>query len=112
MSEATVTISYNDFKKMELVVGLVTSVQPHPNADKLYLITVNLGTEERQLVAGLKPYYTAEELKGKYIVVLANLEPRPVRGVMSQGMLLAAQAGDQVVIISPERPLTPGAKVL
>jgi len=94
------------------VVGTVKSVEPHPNADKLYVMKVDLGGEERQLVAGLKPYYTAEELNGKQLVVVANLEPAVLRGVESQGMLLAAQEGDDVVIVSPERPMKPGAKVL
>jgi len=105
-------VSFNDFKKVELVVGTVKSVEPHPNADKLYVMKVDLGGEERQLVAGLKPYYTAEELNGKQLVVVANLEPAVLRGVESQGMLLAAQEGDDVVIVSPERPMKPGAKVL
>ena len=100
---------------MELVVGTVTTVEPHPIADKLYVMKVNLGDEERQLVAGLKPYYKPEELVGKQLVVVANLEPASLRGVESRGMLLAAQHADnpdEVVIISPERPLPPGARVL
>ena len=106
------TISYGDFKKMDLVVGTVTSVEPHPNADKLYVLKVNIGTEERQLVAGLKQYYEPGQLDGKQLVIVANLEPAKLRGIESQGMLLAAQSGEEVVIVSPERPLPPGAKVL
>ena len=109
------TISYNEFKRLELVVGTVTSVEPHPNADKLYVLKVNLGTEERQLVAGLKPYYAPEQLTGKQIVVVANLEPKPLRGIESHGMLLAAQhpdKPDEVIVVSPERPMAPGARVL
>ena len=109
------TISYGDFKKMDLVVGTITAVEPHPNADKLYVIKVDLGTEERQLVAGLKPYYEPEQLNGKQVVVVVNLEPANLRGVESRGMLLAAQhddAPDEVIIVSPERPMKPGAKVL
>ena len=109
------TISYGDFKKMDLVVGTITAVEPHPNADKLYVIKVDLGAEERQLVAGLKPYYEPEQLNGKQVVVVVNLEPANLRGVESRGMLLAAQhddAPDEVIIVSPERPMKPGAKVL
>ena len=109
------TLSYNEFKRMELVVGTVTSVEPHPNADKLYVLKVNVGAEERQLVAGLRPYYTPEQLQGKQLVIVANLEPAKLRGVESQGMLLAAQHDDkpdEVVIISPERPMAPGTRVL
>ena len=110
MSEGAV--SFNEFKRLDLVVGTVASVEKHPNADKLYVMKVLLGDEERQLVAGLAPYYKPEELDGKQIVVVVNLEPAKVRGVESRGMLLAAQSGDEVVIVSPERPVPPGAKVL
>lgn len=105
-------LSFEDFKKIELRIGRVVSVEDHPNADKLYVMKVDLGNEERQLVAGLKKYYTANQLQGRLIVVVANLEPAVLRGVESQGMLLAAEHGDEVVIISPERPLPPGSKVL
>ena len=109
-------VSFNDFKKMDIVVGTITSVEPHPNADKLYVFKVDLGEdEERTLVAGIKPYYTTEKLQGKQLVVVKNLEPATLRGIESRGMLLAAQhddAPDEVVIISPERPMKPGARVL
>jgi methionyl-tRNA synthetase len=106
------TIAYADFQKLDLVVGTVTSVEPHPNADKLYVLKVDLGEEtERQLVAGLKPYYTPEALAGRQIVVVANLEPATLRGMESQGMLLAGQTGDVVAVLSPEKPLAPGSKV-
>jgi methionyl-tRNA synthetase len=106
------TIAYADFQKLDLVVGTVTSVEPHPNADKLYVLKVDLGEEtERQLVAGLKPYYEPEALAGRQIVVVANLEPATLRGVESQGMLLAGQTGDVVAVLSPEKPLAPGSKV-
>ena len=109
------TISFSEFKRLQLVVGTVTSVEPHPNADKLYVLKVNLGGEERQLVAGLKSYYEPEQLNGKQLVIIANLEPANIRGVESRGMLLAAQHDDkpeEVVIVAPERPMAPGAKVL
>ncbi len=106
-------VSFNDFKKMDIVLGTVTSVEPHPNADKLYVFKVDLGEEEeRTLVAGIRPYYTPEELQGKQLVVVKNLEPATLRGIESRGMLLAAQEGETVVIVSPERPMKPGAKVL
>ncbi len=110
MAEEMVT--FDEFKRMKLVVGTVTSVEPHPNADKLYVMKVNLGGEERQLVAGIKPNYEPQELDGKQVVVVANLQPARLRGIESNGMLLAAQFDDDVVVISPERPVPPGAKVL
>jgi len=113
MAEGLVT--YDEFKRLDLVIGTVTAVEPHPKADKLYVLKVSIGAEERQLVAGLKPYYTAEQLHGKQIVVVANLEPKPLRGIESHGMLLAAQHPEkpgEVILISPERPMAPGARVL
>jgi methionyl-tRNA synthetase len=107
------TVSYNDFKALDLVVGTVVSVEDHPNADKLFVLKVDLGEEQpRQLLAGLKGYYTADELQGRQLVVVANLDPVMLRGMESQGMLLAAQEGETVAIVSPEKPLAPGSKVL
>ena len=104
-------ISFDDFKKLDLRVGTITQVADHPNADKLYLITVSLGDEVRTLVAGLKNYYTPDQLQGKQIVVVANLEPATVRGIKSDGMLLAAQSDGAVSIISPEKSIGNGAKI-
>ncbi|RLF65953.1 MAG: methionine--tRNA ligase, partial [Thermoplasmata archaeon] len=83
-------------------VGLVTDVKDHPNADKLYVLRVDLGDEERTLVAGLRPYYSKEELKDKKIAVLANLKPAKLRGIKSEGMLLAADDGKIVSVLIPE----------
>ena len=106
-------ITYDDFKKMDLVVGTVSSVEPHPNADKLYVMQVDLGEgQPRQLVAGLKPYYEAQALVGKRIVVVANLAPARLRGVESNGMLLAAQTGDRVIVLTTDDDMPPGSKVL
>jgi methionyl-tRNA synthetase len=104
-------ISFAEFSNMELKVAQVVGVADHPNADKLYLLKINLGSEERQIVAGLKPYYKPEELLGRKIVVVANLEPRVVRGETSQAMLLAAQDGASVVIVVPERDVVPGSPI-
>jgi len=106
------TISYEDFRKLELRVALVTEVNDHPNADKLYILKVDDGSgTPRQLVAGLKPYMPPEKLLGKRIIVLANLEPAILRGVESQGMLLAAQHGDHVTVLVPDEDIPPGSVV-
>ena len=105
-------ISFAEFKKMELRVAEVVSVLDHPNANKLYLMKVKIGEEERQLVAGLKPYYKPEQLVGRKIVVVANLEPAVLRGEKSDGMLLAAQDGNNVVIVVPERDVASGSPIL
>ena len=105
-------ITIQEFGQMELKVGRVVSVDDHPQADKLIIIRVDLGEEDqRTLVAGLKPYYEPEELEGKLIVVVANLEPARLRGVESQGMLLAAQDGEKVKVLTVDEEVSPGSKV-
>ncbi len=104
-------ITLEEFGKIELRVATIKAVEPHPNADRLLVLKIDLGTEERQLVAGIRAHYAPEELVGKQIVVVANLQPATLRGVESQGMLLAASDGDKVIVLSPEKPIAPGAKV-
>ena len=104
-------ITLEEFGKIELRVATIKAVEPHPNADRLLVLKIDLGTEERQLVAGIRAHYTPEELVGKQIVVVANLQPATLRGVESQGMLLAASDGDKVIVLSPEKPTAAGAKV-
>jgi methionyl-tRNA synthetase len=104
-------VKYDEFKKMELKTGKILKVEDHPAADKLYLVTVDLGNETRMLVAGIKPYYTKEDLIGKTAVVLANLEPRVIRGIESKGMLLAALAGDTLGIVTVDRDLPAGTGI-
>lgn len=104
-------ITIEEFAKVELRVATIKAAEPHPNADRLLVLKIDLGTEERQLVAGIRVHYTPEELIGKQIVVVANLQPATLRGVESQGMLLAASDGERVIVLSPEKPVAPGAKV-
>ena len=104
-------IPFSDFKKLDIRVAKVTSVENHPNADKLYVVKIDIGGEERQLVAGLRPYYTPEQLAGRSIVVVVNIEPAVIRGVESQGMLLAAQDGERVMVLQPDAEAAPGARV-
>ncbi len=94
----------DSLKRLDLRVGKITKVKEHPNADKLYVCRVNLGDEKKTLVAGLKPYYEKEEMEGKKIVVLANLEPATLRGIESEGMMLAAEdeERDIVSLLQPE----------
>ena len=106
------TVSFDEFKKMDIRVAKVLSVDEHPNADKLYLIQLDLGPEGRkQTCAGLKPYYSADELQGKSVAVVANLEPARVRGEVSETMMLAGQEGETVSLLVPDRELAPGSKV-
>jgi len=106
-------VSFDDFTKLKLRVGRVIEASDHPNADRLLVLKVDLGDEQRQLCAGLKGHYTPEELVGRNLVIVANLAPRMMRGIESQGMLLASTSPDQsrVVIVSPESDIEPGSPV-
>jgi len=105
-------VSFQDFKKLEFRIAEIKEVSDHPNADKLYVLKVDAGGEERQMVAGLKPYMPPEKLLGKKVVIVANLEPATLRGVESNGMLLAAQDGDHVTIVVPDEDVAPGSIVM
>lgn len=107
--KAPVTI--DEFKRIELKVARIKDVADHPNADKLYVITVDVGDMTRQIVAGIKRGYSKEELIGKYIVLVSNLAPAVLRGVESQGMLLAASDDDVIAVLSPDRPVKPGSRI-
>ncbi|WAM33997.1 methionine--tRNA ligase [Caldicellulosiruptor morganii] len=104
-------ISIEDFAKIELKVAKVLEAEKIEGADKLLKLIVDLGDEKRQIVAGIAKHYSPEELVGKKIVVVANLKPAKLRGVESQGMLLAASIGDELCIISPEKDIKEGARV-
>ena len=104
-------ISFKEFQELDLRVGKILEVRDHPNADKLILMKIDLGTEVRQAVAGIRQWYSNEELEGKTVVVIANLEPAVLRGEKSECMLLAADASDDVVLLAPEKPVLPGTKV-
>jgi len=104
-------ISIEDFRKVELRVATIKSAEPHPNADKLLVLQVDLGDEQRQICAGIRGQYAPEELLGKQIVVVSNLETAKLRGLDSQGMLLAASDDGRVVILTPEKSVAAGAKI-
>ena len=104
-------ITIDEFRRMDLRVGTVKSAEPHPNADKLVVLRVDLGAEERQIVAGIRGQYDPVALVGRQIVVIANLESAKLRGIESQGMLLAASDGNRIVILTTEKSVTPGAKI-
>ncbi len=102
-----------DIETVDLRVGKIVNIEGHPNADKLYVLSVDFGTEKRQLVAGLKPYYPLNEMVNKHIVVVTNLEPAKLRGVKSDGMLLAADDGKGgVTLLTPSTSVEVGSKVV
>lgn len=101
----------DDFKKLDIRIATIKEVIDHPHADKLYVLKVDVGDKQKQLVAGIKLFYSKEELIGKQIVVIDNLEPAIIRQEESQGMLLAAQDESGIVILSPERHVQEGSVV-
>lgn len=109
---AAAPLTIDEFQRLALRVGVVTAAEDHPNADRLLVLTVDVGEgAPRRLVAGIKGSYQAADLIGKQVVVVANMKPATLRGVESQGMVLAASDGASIVLISPERPIRAGSTV-
>lgn len=104
-------ITYDDFKKLDLRIAEILAVEPHPNADRLLVLKVKIADEQRTLVAGIKLFYKPEELVGKKVVVVMNLAPAVIRGVESQGMMLAASTDSNLAFLTPEKDLPSGAIV-
>ncbi len=106
-------IPFKDWQKLDLITGEILEVDDIEKSDKLYKLKVDLGTETRIIVAGLKPYYTKEELEGKKCIVFANLEPRTIKGIKSEGMVLAASNEDfsEVKLLQAEGVVEPDWKV-
>jgi len=106
-------ISFNEWQKLDLRVAEILKVEEIQGADKLYKLKIDLGTETRILVAGLKSYYTKPELEGKRIIVFCNLEPRTIKGIESKGMVLAAvnDDGSEVKLLQPDGAMALGSRV-
>jgi methionyl-tRNA synthetase len=115
MAAVKPTITFEEFSKLDIRIAKVLEASDHPNADKLICMKIDLGDEQRQIIAGLRPFCTAQALVGKEIVVVANMAPRKMRGLESNGMLLAATVGGEnlqdVVVLMPERQVPPGSPV-
>jgi methionyl-tRNA synthetase len=104
-------ISIDDFMKVQLRVATILSAEPVPNATKLLKLTVEVGDEQRTILAGIAEMYQPDELTGRQIVVVANLQPRKMRGIESQGMLLAADVDGQAILLQPETKVPNGSRV-
>ena len=104
-------VSFDDFKKLDLKIGEIITVEHVPKADKLYVLQVDLGGKQIQLVAGLRALYKEDELRGKKIVVVTNLDPVTIRGVRSEGMLLAAVEGSNASLLTVDKPVKVGSSV-
>ena len=117
MSESPATgpakIQYDDFVKVQLRVAKVLEASNHPAADKLIVLKVDLGNEQRQICAGLRGHYEPAALVGRNIILVTNLAPRMMRGLESNGMLLAASNADhsKVILLTTEADIEPGASV-
>ena len=111
--EGTTYLDFETFMQVELKTGTITSVEDHPNADKLYVVHIDDGTDDGRIVcAGLKDYYTAEQMTGKHVVFVANLKPRKLRGVVSEGMICAADDGEGAVrLITVDGEIADGSQV-
>jgi methionyl-tRNA synthetase len=106
-------ITIEEFQKIELRVATILSAERVPGTEKLLKLQIDLGSEHRQLVAGIAKHYTPEELIGKQIVVVTNLQPAVIRGIESQGMLLTASTDDssQLALVTLQRPVPNGCRV-
>jgi methionyl-tRNA synthetase len=105
-------ITIEEFGRVDLRVGTIREATPHPNADRLLVLKVDLGEDApRQLVAGIREAYDVRSLPGQQVVVVANLKPAMLRGVESRGMLLAASDASGLAVVAPGRRFAPGIKV-
>jgi len=102
-------VTYEEFRKLELKVAKIKEVVEHPNADKLYVIKIDLGDSERQIVAGIRISYKPQDLIGKQVAVITNLEPAVIRGVESQAMILAASDETGISILTLQREVKVGS---
>ncbi|OGP81185.1 MAG: methionine--tRNA ligase subunit beta [Deltaproteobacteria bacterium RBG_16_54_11] len=104
-------ITFDDFMKLDIRIGTVTAAEKVQGADKLIRLELDMGGESRQVVAGMAHTYAPEDFMGKQVPILVNLEPRKLRGIESQGMILAADVGGKPVMLIPDREVPPGSAV-
>ncbi|MDA1079143.1 MAG: hypothetical protein O2840_00410 [bacterium] len=110
MPDIKPSISYDDFARLDLRIATIVAAEPIEGADKLLKLTLDVGElGERTIAAGIKAWYAPEDLIGKQVSYLANLEPRLLRGIESQGMLVAADDGTRAVLLHPDQSLSAGS---
>jgi len=107
----TEEVTMKEFKRLDVRIGTVAEVERVPGSEKLYKMQVDMGGEVRQIVTGLVDWYTEEELRGKVIAVLMNLKPAKIFGQWSYGMLLAAEVGEDLALLTVDREIANGARV-
>jgi methionine--tRNA ligase beta chain len=104
-------ITYDDFRKLDIRIGIIVSAERVQGTDKLLKLEVDFGTEKRQIVAGIAEIYQSDHLIGKEIPVLLNLENRSIRGVESQGMILAVDVDGKPILLHPDKQVPSGSTV-
>ena len=104
-------VSFDDFSRLDMQVGKIVSVEGVPDADRLYRLKIDVGSRSLTSVAGLKWRYSAEDLIGRHVVVVVNLEPTVIRGVKSEAMLLAAGRGKKISLLAPDHDVVPGSPI-
>ena len=110
--DAKPEITFDDFGKMQFQVGEILSCEAVPKADKLLCSQVKIGSQVRQIVSGIRSTYSPEEMVGKKVMVLVNLQPRKIRGLVSEGMLLCAEDADgKLSLVAPEKEMPAGAEI-
>ena len=108
----TIMINLEELQKVELRVGTVLSAEPVAGSEKLLKLKIDLGTEQREILSGIAKYYSPEEIVDKQVVIVANLEPRQMMGMESQGMLLAASESEgRAVVLTVEKSVAPGSSI-
>ena len=110
-TESAPLITIDDFCRVQLRVAEVLACEKVEKADKLLKLTLKVGDEQRTVVSGIAKYYTPEEMVGKRVVLVANLQPRVMRGIESRGMILCASEGDKLTLVTPESLIGSGAEV-
>ena len=110
--EAKAEITYDDFAKLQFQVGEIIKCEAVPKSKKLLCSQVKIGSQVRQILSGIKAYYSPEEMVGKKVMVLVNLKPAKLAGVLSEGMLLCAEdAEGNLALVTPEREMPAGAEI-
>jgi len=104
-------ISFDDFNKLDIRIGTILEAEKVEGADKLLKLLVDIGDEKRTLVAGIAETYTPEEIIGKQIPILTNLEPKKLRGIESNGMILAVDIDNKATLIHPDKQVPNGGKI-
>ena len=104
-------INFDDFKKLDIRIGTILKAEPVLETDKLLKLTIGLGKEKRILVAGIADQYSPKDIKGKQIPVLTNLKPKTIKGVESQGMILAIDIDGKAILMHPDQKVKNGSKI-